>query len=179
LFVNSKDGFWEAVERLGGLPVVVKQVSARQGSGVILFDTINSAALSIEDYLDRRSGLLIQSFIPPAGRKDIRAMVIGGEVSGAIELKPIEGDFRANFHLSGESYPKDLAPDIEEMAVKAASVVGLEIGGVDVIVNKNNRAYVIEVNYSPGFKGMEAATGTDIAGKIIDYTVRTYRKKRN
>ena len=179
LFINSEEGFWEAVKRLGGLPVVAKQVSGRQGTGVILFDSINSAALSIEDYLDRRSGLLIQRFIPPAGRKDIRALVIGREVSGAMELKPREGDFRANFHLSGESYPKNLSPELQRIAINAVSAVGLDIGGADLILDKKGRAYAIEVNYSPGFKGLEAATGMDIAGKIVEYTVETYRKNRD
>ncbi len=178
LFVNSEEGFWEAVKRLGGTPLVAKQVSGRQGTGVILFDSINSAALSIKDYLDRRSGLLIQRFIPPAGRKDIRALVIGGEVAGAMELKPREGDFRANFHLSGESYPKDLPSELARIAVKAVSAVGLDIGGVDLLLDKKGRAYVIEVNYSPGFKGLEAATGMDIAGRIVDYAVETYRENR-
>ena len=178
LFVNSEEGFWEAVKRLGGTLLVAKQVSGRQGTGVILFDSINSAAVSIKDYLDRRSGLLIQRFIPPAGRKDIRVLVIGGEVVGAMELKPREGDFRANFHLSGESYPKDLSRDLARIAVKAVASVGLDIGGVDLLLDETGRAYVIEVNYSPGFKGLEAATGMDIAGKIVDYAVKTFRKNR-
>ena len=178
LFINSEEGFWEAVDRLGGPPLVVKKVSGRQGDGVILFDSINSAALSIEKYLDRRSGLLIQRFIPPADRKDIRVLIIGGEVAGAMALQPREGDFRANFHLSGESYPKDLSCDLARIAVKAVAAVGLDIGGVDLLLDKKGRAYVIEVNYSPGFKGLEAATGMDIAGKIVDYAVETYRENR-
>ena len=178
LFVNSKEGLWNAVKRLGGTPLVAKQVSGRQGTGVILFDSINSTALSIKDYLDRRSGLLIQRFIPPAGRKDIRVLVIGGEVAGAMELKPREGDFRANFHLSGESYPKDLPLDLARIAVKSVAAVGLDIGGVDLLLDKKDRAYVIEVNYSPGFKGLEAATGIDIAGRIVDYAVEISRKNR-
>ena len=43
-------------------------------------------------------------------------------------------------------------------------------------MDKNDRANVIEVNYSPGFKGMEAATGLDIAAKIVEYVVSTYEK---
>jgi ribosomal protein S6--L-glutamate ligase len=31
---------------------------------------------------------------------------------------------------------------------------------------------VIEVNYSPGFRGLEAATGKDVAMKIIDFAVQ-------
>jgi ribosomal protein S6--L-glutamate ligase len=45
---------------------------------------------------------------------------------------------------------------------------------VDLIVDEKGKACVIELNYSPGFSGLEAATGLDIAGRIIDYVVETY-----
>ncbi|GAI93448.1 unnamed protein product, partial [marine sediment metagenome] len=110
----------------------------------------------------------------PAGRQDIRVLVIGGKVAGAMELRPKEGDFRANYHLSRESRPRDLTSELEGIALKAAAAVGLEIAGVDLIVDQNDRVNVIEVNYSPGFKGLEAATGLDIAGLIVDYVANTY-----
>jgi len=44
-------------------------------------------------------------------------------------------------------------------------------------VDQEGRAMVIEANYSPGFKGTEAATGLDIASKIIEYVVSRYHKK--
>ncbi|MBA7642479.1 Ribosomal protein S6--L-glutamate ligase [subsurface metagenome] len=155
LFVNSGEGFQEALARLGGCPVVAKQ-------SVIC------------DHLDRFKGLLVQRFIPPAARQDIRVLVVGRKVAGAMELRPKEGDFRANYHLSGESRPKDLPPKLERIALKAAGAVGLEIAGVDLIVDQNDRVNVIEVNYSPGFKGLEAATGLDIAGTIVDYVASAY-----
>ena len=174
LFVNSAEGFREALARLGDCPVVVKQVSSRQGEGVILVKTEREVQPVIDHHLDRFKGLLVQRFIAPAGRRDIRVFVVGGKVAGAMELRPKEGDFRANYHLGGESRHKDLPAELEKIALKAAEAVGLEIAGVDLIVDQNDRVNVIEVNYSPGFKGLEAATGLDIAGRIVDYVIRTY-----
>ena len=174
VFINSPEGFQKAIERLGGYPVVTKQVSGRQGEGIILVKTNNDAESVISDHLDRRKGLLVQRFIPPAGRQDIRVLVVGGKAIGAMELRPKEGDFRANFHLSKESRFKDLSPEQEKITLNAASVAGLEIAGVDLIVDKKDRVSVIEVNYSPGFKGLEAATGLDIAGRIMKYVASTY-----
>ncbi|MBC8459463.1 MAG: RimK family alpha-L-glutamate ligase [Deltaproteobacteria bacterium] len=176
LFVNSPEGLQEAIARLKGYPVVVKQVSGRQGEGVILVETKHNLESVTYEYLDRRKGLLVQRFIPPVRRQDIRVLVVGGKVVGAMELRPKEGDFRANYHLSKESSPRDLSQELEEITLKAVAAVGLEIAGVDLIVDKNGRANVIEVNYSPGFKGMEAATGLDIAAKIVEYVVSTYEK---
>jgi ribosomal protein S6--L-glutamate ligase len=68
----------------------------------------------------------------------------------------------------------DLPPEWGEIALKAADALGLEIAGVDLIVDDKKKAHVIELNYSPGFTGLEAATGLDIAGRIIDYVVETY-----
>lgn len=174
LFVNSVEGFHEALARLEGYSVVIKQVSSRQGKGVILVETKSDVQSVTRKHLDRRKGLLVQRFIPPAGRQDIRVLVIGGKIVGAMELQPKEGDFRANYHLSKESRPRDLTPELEGIALKAVAAVGLEIAGVDLIVDKNDRVNVIEVNYSPGFKGLEAATGLDIAGRIVGYVAGTY-----
>jgi len=174
VFVNSAKGFHEALTRLGGYPVVVKQVSGRQGKGVILVEKKRTVTSVTQKHLDKRKGLLVQCFIPPAGRQDIRVLVVGRKIVGAMELHPKKGDFRANYHLSKESRPRDLTPELTRIALKAASAVGLEIAGVDLIVDKNDRVSVIEVNYSPGFKGLEAATGLDIAGRIVGYVTDTY-----
>jgi ribosomal protein S6--L-glutamate ligase len=174
VFINSPEGFKEAIERLEGYPVVAKQVSGRQGEGIVLVETNDDAESVTRHHLDRRKGLLVQRFIPPAGRQDIRVLVVGGKVVGAMELRPKEGDFRANFHLSKESRSKDLSPEQEKIALNAASAVDLEIAGVDLIVDKKDRVSVIEVNYSPGFNGLEAATGLDIAGRIVKYVASTY-----
>ena len=174
VFVNSIQGFHDALDRLGGLPVVVKQASNRQGEGVALIETEGNVHTVVSDYLDEREGLLVQRFIHSKGRQDIRVLVVGGKIAGAVELWPMEGDFRANIHLSGKSRPKDLPHELEEIAIKTTEAIGLDIAGVDLIVDQKERVNVIEVNYSPGFRGMEAATGVDIAGRIVNYLADTY-----
>ena len=174
VFVNSKSGFHEALVRLGGYPVVIKQVSSRQGEGVILVEKTHNEQAVTRKYLDKRKGLLVQRFIPPEGRQDIRVLVVGKSIAGAMELRPRKGDFRANYHLSKESKPKDLTPELVKIALTATKAVGLEIAGVDVLLDKEGRPSVTEVNYSPGFEGLEAATGFDIAGRIVNYVAETY-----
>ena len=174
VFINAPEGFQTAIEQLGGYPVVAKQVSGRQGEGIILVKTSGDKKRVTRGHLDRRKGMLVQRYIPPAGRQDIRVLVVGGKAIGAMELRPKEGDFRANFHLSKESRFKELSPEQEKIALNATSAVGLEIAGVDLIVDKKGRISVIEVNYSPGFNGLEAATGLDIAGRIVKYVASKY-----
>jgi len=174
MFVNDVAGFDEALKKLGDPQVVIKQVSSRQGEGVLLINNEPDAQSAARSRLDKKQGLLVQRFIPPHERRDIRVLIVGGAIVGAMELQPVEGDFRANYHLSGQSRSVVLSAEIENIALKAAATVGLEIAGVDLIVDQSQRVSVIEINYSPGFRGMEAATELDIAGQIVEYVASTY-----
>lgn len=176
--VNSTDAFNAVLTQLGGFPVVLKQVSGRVGEGVFLIINEDKARLLLYNNLDPARGMLVQKFIPTDNRKDIRIFVIGDKIAGAMELKPKKGDFRANFHLTKKSWPADLTDEMKQIAIEAAHTMGLEIAGVDIIADKHGKIRIIEVNYSPGFSGLEAATGLDIAGEIIDYVVNTYGKKQ-
>lgn len=175
-FVNSPEGLKRAVRALGGAPVVVKRVSGRQGSGVHLLETETGWAELARRFLQKRKGLLVQRFVPPAGREDIRIVVVGGRVAGAMQLKPRAGDFRANYHLSRSSNPLDPPPRWARLALEAVRVTGLEIGGVDLMVEPGGRALLVEVNYAPGFRGLERATGLDIAGRMVDHVAERYGK---
>lgn len=166
IFINSPDLFWAAIEELGGFPVVVKKPSGRQGRDVALIRKPEQGRDCLA-LLDPGEGLLLQRFIAPEGRKDLRVLVIDGKVSAAMELAPAPGDFRSNYHVSGSGRPVDLPMAIEQTAVASARALGLVIAGVDLIIDSAGTAWVIEVNYAPGFKGMEAATGRDIAAEII------------
>lgn len=176
-FINSIDGFHLVLDRLGGYPVVLKQASGRVGEGVFLVKTEHQARLILHNNLETGKGMLVQRFIPPEDRLNIRVLVIGEKVAGAMKLKPKPGDFRSNFHLTQKSWPVELLPKWEEIALKAADALGLEIAGVDLVVDEKGKVRVIEVNYSPGFSGLEAATGLDIASRIIDYVVETYGRR--
>jgi ribosomal protein S6--L-glutamate ligase len=134
-FINAYEGFQSVLDRLDGYPVVVKQVSGRVGEGVFLVNNDHKARLILHNTLETGKGMLVQRFIPPKNRLDIRVLVIGGKVAGAMKLKPKPGDFRSNFHLTRKSWPVELLPEWEEIALKAADALGLEIAGVDLIVS--------------------------------------------
>ena len=168
LVVNLQ-GFEKAVKMLGGYPVVAKMPNSRQGSGVVLVDSPVVAEFIMYNLQDESKGLLVQEYIPPHGRREIRALVTGDRIAGAMELKPNPDDFRSNIHLAGQGKAVTLDPELSELAVRSAKVLGLEISGTDIIVGKDGAPRVIEVNYSPGFRGLEKATGLDIASKIIGY----------
>lgn len=166
IFINSPDLFWAAIEELGGFPVVVKKPSGRQGRDVSLIREPGQGRDCLA-LLDPGEGLLLQRFFAPKGRQDLRVLVIGGKVSAAMQLAPAPGDFRSNYHVSGSGRAVELPAAVEQTAAACARAMGLVIAGVDFIIDSDGTPWVIEVNYSPGFKGMEAVTGRDIAAEII------------
>ena len=110
----------------------------------------------------------MQEFIKDAGGADIRCFVIGGKVIAAMQRTAKEGEFRSNLHMGGTAKVIKLKPEERALAVKAAKVMGLDLAGVD-IVRSGHGPLVLEVNSSPGLEGIEAATGKDVAGAIIDF----------
>lgn len=169
VFLNDASGLGAAWDQLGGPPLVAKPVRSRQGTGVRLLQTAAEGEVLLRDHLQRRSGLLLQRFVPPQARRDLRAFVLGERVLAAAELQPRSGDFRANFHLAGTARAVALDPELEKLALRAAAAVGLEIAGVDLLLDGAGDPWVIETNYAPGFRGLEAATGLDVAGAIVDH----------
>jgi ribosomal protein S6--L-glutamate ligase len=75
--------------------------------------------------------------------------------------------FRSNLHRGGEGSPLELAAPFAEAALRAARAMGLEVAGVDLLEARSG-PMVLEVNSSPGFEGLEEATGLDIAGAIVE-----------
>ncbi|MBW2708741.1 MAG: RimK family alpha-L-glutamate ligase [Deltaproteobacteria bacterium] len=170
--VVTLEGFERAVEQLGGYPVVAKMPGSRQGDGVMRVENQATASFVMNNLMDNARGILVQEYIPPEGRTDIRAFVLGDRVLGAMALEPGPADFRTNIHLTGQGRMITLSPDLSKLAVRSSRALGLEISGTDIIIDKNGFPNVIEVNYSPGFRGLEEATGINIAERIIHYVTK-------
>lgn len=165
------------VERVGGLPVIVKLVQGTQGIGVMLASTMEEAETLLNTFWDLGHDILLQEFIQESEGRDVRAFVIGGEVVAAMRRQARAGEFRSNIHRGGEGSPVTLEPDFAHAAVEAARVVGLEVAGVDML-ESDRGPLVIEVNSSPGFEGIEAATKVDVAGAMIRHAVGLAERKR-
>lgn len=179
VFINDAAGFPQAVIKVGGYPVVAKAVSSRQGEGVLCIADDEDARRRVLESLDRQRGVMIQRYLAPDQRRDIRILVIGGDAVCAVALTPAEGEFRANFHLGGTIVAVPLPQDLARVAVAAAESVGCDVAGVDMMVDRrNDRPLIVEVNYSPGFRGLEAASGLDIAARIVALALRRHYEKR-
>lgn len=160
----------EIVENKLGFPVIIKTLSGSQGSGVIL----SHDAQSFEDLgnliqiTNPNAEIILQEFISSSRGRDLRVFVIGNRVVGCMERYATDDSFKANFSRGGGVRAFEVTPEIEKLALSVTAELGLEISGVDLLFGKDG--YMIcEVNSSPGFKGMEQATGKDVAQELIDY----------
>lgn len=151
---------------VGGVPLVVKLLQASQGRGVVLAESEAAARSVIGAFQDLDAHFLVQEFVAEAKGADIRLLVIGGKVIAAIKRQAKAGDFRSNLHRGGKAEPIRPTKEERELAVRAARIMGLEAAGVDILRARDGPK-ILEVNSSPGLKGIETATGENIADHMI------------
>ncbi len=167
-FAHSTKDIDGLLETVGGAPVVIKLLEGTQGIGVVLAETESAAKSVIEAFRGLEANILVQEFIKEAGGADIRCFVVGGKVIAAMKRQGGEGEFRSNLHRGGSATKIKLTPEERSTAVRAAKTMGLNVAGVDLL-RSNHGPVIMEVNSSPGLEGIEAATGVDVALKIIEY----------
>lgn len=165
-FVRDKRDVLPAIERVGGVPVIVKLLEGTQGVGVILAETQKVAQAIIETLQSARQNVLIQKFVKESSGRDIRAFVVGDRVVASMRRRAQSGEFRSNVHRGGSTETVQLEPEYEQTAIRASQILGLRIAGVDML-ESDDGPQVMEVNSSPGLQGIETATGIDIADAVI------------
>ncbi len=167
----------DVIKEVGGAPVIIKLLEGTQGIGVILAETDASAQSIIEAFSAANIDIMVQEYIEEARGSDIRAFVVGGTVVAAMQRTGRKGDFRANLHRGGNAVAVELSEDEHTTACRAAEIMGLNVCGVDML-RSGRGPVVMEVNSSPGLRGIEQATAVDVAGLVIAFLERSARPGR-
>lgn len=167
-FVRDKKDVLQAIERVGGAPVIIKLLEGTQGVGVILADSNKIAEAIIETLQSTKQNVLVQRFVAESKGRDIRAFVVGDRVVAAMRRVAQGQEFRSNVHRGGQTEVVRLDEAFSATAIRAAQIMGLRIAGVDMLEGSDG-PQILEVNSSPGLEGIETCTQLDIAGAIIDY----------
>lgn len=153
-----------------GYPCVVKIFAGSYGKGVYLCHTPQH----FQDFIDFAHGInedeaiIVQEYVDSNPGQDVRVLVVGGQVLGAMKRSAKDGSFKANITRGGigENYP--LNDRLVEIAQKTTQSLGLDIAGVDLLFDGDDYK-LCEANSAPGFKGFEKYTGINVARAIIDY----------
>jgi [lysine-biosynthesis-protein LysW]---L-2-aminoadipate ligase len=120
----------------------------------------------------QHSVFYIQEYVPKPGR-DLRVLVVGEKVAAA--MYRYSDDWRTNAARGGSTEALAPTPELRELSLKAARAVGGGVLAVDLM--ESPRGLVVhEVNPTPEFKALAAATQIDIADQILSYTVDQGRR---
>ena len=166
---DNPDDTTDLIGMLGKPPHVIKLNEGTQGNGVILAETASASRGVIEAFRGLYANFLVQEFVAEAKGADLRCFVVGDRVVAAMQRQAGEGEFRSNLHRGGTASPVELSEPEIDTALRAARVMGLGVAGVDLLRSKSG-PLVLEVNSSPGLEGIEAASGVDVAGAIVEFT---------
>ena len=146
--------------------VIVKPLFGSMGLGMVRINDEEMAYRVFRTIEQIRGVYYLQRTIDHDGM-DVRAFVMGSRVVGAIERR--SSGWRTNLARGGTAQPVVLDDKWNRLALRAAEAVGADYAGVDLLTGRDGQTYVLEVNGIPGWKGLQEATGLDIAGELMDY----------
>jgi ribosomal protein S6--L-glutamate ligase len=166
---------FDLVENMFEYPLVLKPVLGRKGKSVYKVENKEELVVRTNEILEDSLAVVVREFIPNDG--DIRVFTVGYRAIGAMKRIPPEEDFRSNISVGGRGEKFDLEKnsEVRKLAEKASFITRTEVAGVDIIIDKlSGKCYVLEVNPSPQFEGLEKYTGVNAAMEIIKYFEKIY-----
>ncbi len=151
--------------------IVVKPIHGNGGKAVFRIgdDGMNLSALVELFGQVWREPFMVQAFLPSVAEGDKRIVLVDGEIAGAINRKPGEGEFRSNLAAGGHAEATTLTAREEEICAAMGPELkrrGLIFTGIDVIGGE----WLTEINVtSPtGIVAIDTFNGTDTPGMIWD-----------
>ena len=179
---SSLNKLQEKVDSIGGsFPIIGKILNGTQGVGVMIFDSMMSLRSCLQTMfkMSPKSDIILQEKIN--SEYDLRVHVLyksfermtpgidNFEIIGCMRRNLLDGDFRSNFSLGSTAEQGHLTQEQEKIAKQAAKAVNARWCGVDLIMDsRTKQSYVIEVNASPGTKGVTTQTKDDVVGTLMD-----------
>jgi RimK family alpha-L-glutamate ligase len=152
-----------AFEELGG-DVVVKPLFGAMGNGIVRVEDRDLAHRVFRALELERAVYYVQCTIAPAGRRDLRALVVAGEVAGAMER--LTESWRANIARGARARAVALSEAERGWATAAAAALEVDIAGVDLLVAPDGEISVLEVNAIPGWQALQSVCEEDLTSRV-------------
>ena len=145
--------------------IIIKPLYGNGGANVFYSDgTDRNFGSIIENFLElNNEPFIIQQFIPKVKEGDKRIILIDGEIAGAINRLPQDGEIRSNMHVGG----LPAKTEITEGDAKICNAIsqdlkdfGLFFAGIDII---DNLITEINVTSPTGIREILQLSGIDVA----------------
>jgi RimK family alpha-L-glutamate ligase len=151
-------------------PVVVKPRFGSWGLDVVLCPDRRALAETLADLASRpwfgRQGVLVQELVPPLGH-DLRIVVAGRGIIGAVRRRAADGEWRTNVALRAERQSIDPPRAALELALAAAAASGADLVGIDLLPTPEGGWTVIELNGAVEFTD-EYSLDRDVFAAAMD-----------
>ena len=158
------DGAMRAFEQLGG-DVVVKPLFGAMGNGIVRVEDRDVAHRVFRALELGPAVYYVQRTIAPAGRRNLRVLVVAGEVAGAMER--VSDSWRANIARGAGARAVTLSDAEGSLALAAAAALETDVAGVDLLVAADSEAVVLEVNGIPGWQALQSVCDHDLTRLVV------------
>jgi glutathione synthase len=150
--------------------IIIKPLYGNGGAAIFRLKPEDANASSLVELFQTvfREPFMAQEYRPEVKDGDKRVILVDGEIGGAINRIPQQGETRSNLHVGGTAAPVTLSPRDHEICERLKPELkrrGLIFTGIDII-----GPYLTEINVtSPtGIRQVKAFGGADIAALIWD-----------
>lgn len=157
-------GAMAAFDQLGG-DVVVKPLFGAMGNGIVRVEDRDLAHRLFRALELERAVYYVQRTVGGAGWRNLRVLVVAGEVAGAMQR--IGDSWRANIARGARPRAVALGDPERRVAVAAAGAVQADVAGVDLLVAANGDAIVLEVNGIPGWQALQSVCQEDLTERVV------------
>ena len=170
----SDEELTRRVNKIGGLPVVVKSMGKSHGRGITRESTVAELRQRLQDYDEGGLGMVVRKYLDDY--RHYRVIMIEDRVVAAIEYHKPDDDFRTNASENVVVTPvnvEDLPEGVADVALAGFALRSSLTGGADILVDQTTgKPYFAEVNVPCYFPRAEGVTGIDIGGQLVDALVR-------
>ncbi len=157
-------------ESARGHELVMKPLFGSQGSGLVRL----GAGMDVPDAPEYNQLYYFQRYIDTGENQwhDWRVLVVNDKVQATMIRR---GQSWINNVAQGARCERAQADDeITQLALKAVRAVGMDYAGVDIMRDINGKAYVIEVNSIPAWRGLQSVCDANIAQLLADDFIARY-----
>jgi len=146
--------------------LVIKPLFGSQGNGVRLIKPGDKLPVPMQQHVD---GLYyLQRYVDSGEGQwhDHRVFVVQGKAIAAMVRHG--ASWVNNVALGGRCESISLSGELIALAEAASKAVEIDYCGVDIIRGQDGKAYVLEVNSIPAWKGLQGVVDIDIAQAFVD-----------